>query len=166
MRALRSIVLPERLQLTCIRYKQAAKKFKSIFSLNRNVPMHYIVGNNDVGYVKVASCTVFVISCLTYLCFRLGLVPSTTKKIRSYYLDTFGTFNEKFEIANHTFIGLDTPGIIDEDYQRHGKYITFDDWKPIPGGPISFVNEVAECEQISFFPLQREAEITMNFFNS
>jgi hypothetical protein len=42
---------------------------------------------------------------------------------------------------------LDTPGIVDEDYQRHGKYITFDDWKPIPGGPISFVNEVAECEQ-------------------
>lgn len=92
--------------------------------------------------------TIFVISCLTYLRFRLGLVPSTTKKIRSYYLDTFGSFNEKFEIANHTFIGLDTPGIIDEDYQRHGKYITFDDWKPIPGGPISFVNEVAECEQI------------------
>ena len=83
----------------------------------------------------------------TYLRFRLGLVPSTTKKIRSYYLDTFGSFNQKFEIANHTFIGLDTPGIVDEDYQRHGKYITFDDWKPIPGGPISFVNEVAECEQ-------------------
>jgi hypothetical protein len=79
---------------------------------------------------------------------RLGLVPSTTKKIRSYYLDTFGSFNQKFEIANHTFIGLDTPGIVDEDYQRHGKYITFDDWKPIPGGPISFVNEVAECESL------------------
>jgi hypothetical protein len=94
---------------------------------------------------------------LTYLRFRLGFVPSTTKKIRSYYLDAFGSFNQKFEIANHTFIGLDTPGIVDEDYQRHGKYITFDDWKPIPGGPISFVNEVAECEQylILFFSTTR-----------
>jgi len=52
------------------------------------VPAHYIVGNNDVG---------------------LGLAPSTTKRKRSYYLDTFGSFNQNFEIANHTVIGLDTP---------------------------------------------------------
>ena len=80
----------------------------------------------------------------TYLPFRLGVVPSATKKVRPYYLNTFGPFNQDFQIANHTFIGLDAPGIVDEDYQRHGKYITFDDWKPIPGGPVSFVNDVAE----------------------
>ena len=71
--------------------------------------------------------------------------------------DTFGLSNQKFEIANHTFIGLDTPGIIDEDYQRHRKYITFDDWKPIPGGPIAFASDVVECEQyLRFFLVYKE----------
>ncbi|KAF8806470.1 hypothetical protein BYT27DRAFT_7191027 [Phlegmacium glaucopus] len=120
-------------------YKQAAQKFKSIFSVDRSVPVHYVVGNNDVG---------------------LGLAPSVTKKVRSYYLQSFGPVNKNFEIANHTFIGLDAPGIVDEDYQRHGKYITFDNWKPITGGPVSFVNQMAEYESqhailLSHIPLSR-----------
>ena len=57
---------------------------------------------------------------------------------------------------------MDAPGIVDEDYQRHGKYITFDDWKPITGGAISFVNEVAECGHQ--FPLQRILREAENHF--
>lgn len=120
-------------------YKQAAQKFKSVFSIDRNVPVHYIVGNNDVG---------------------LGLVPSVAKKVRSYYVDSFGPFNQDFQIANHTFVALDAPGIVDEDYRRHGESVTFDNWKPISGGPISFVNKVAEHEPahailLSHIPLSR-----------
>ena len=76
VRALRCIVLPERLQLTCIRYKQAAKKFKSIFSLNRKVPIHYIVGNNDVGCVELVSHD---------LCYLLSYLPSLQARVSPFH---------------------------------------------------------------------------------
>ncbi|KAF8161232.1 hypothetical protein B0H34DRAFT_796052 [Crassisporium funariophilum] len=124
---------------TAEEYKQATQKFKSIFPVDPGASVHYIPGNNDIG---------------------LGQVPSVTKTLRSYYLDSFGPFHQDFKIANHTFVGIDAPGIVDEDYQRHAKYVSFDDWKPIANGPVSFVKDVAEYDPsyvilLSHIPLSR-----------
>ncbi|KAF8967862.1 hypothetical protein BDZ97DRAFT_1801621 [Flammula alnicola] len=104
-------------------YEQAVHKFKSIFEMDHSTAVYYIPGNNDVG---------------------LGSVTSISKNLRSYYTKNFGPLNQNFVISNHTFVGLDAPGLVDEDYHRHAKYVSFDDWKPIPDGPISFVKELSE----------------------
>jgi hypothetical protein len=76
----------------------------------------------------------------------LGSVSSVAKTFRVYYEQNFGPLNQHFVISNHTFVGINAPGLVDEDYQRQAKYISFDDWKPIPDGSVSFVKDVAECE--------------------
>jgi len=64
--------------------------------------------------------------------------------LRSFYTPSFGPTNERFKLANHTFLGLDAPGLVDEDYQRYGKAVSFDDWRPVSGGPVAFVKEVID----------------------
>lgn len=120
-------------------YDLAAQKFKSIFWIDSSMSVHYIPGNNDVG---------------------LGSVSSVAKTFKGYYEQTFGPLNQRFVISNHTFIGINAPGLVDEDYQRQAKYISFDDWKPIPDGSVSFVKDVAEYGPghvilLSHIPLSR-----------
>ncbi|KAF9481518.1 hypothetical protein BDN70DRAFT_876156 [Pholiota conissans] len=120
-------------------YEMAVKKFKSIFEIDEDEEVHYIPGNEDVG---------------------LGSVPSISNVLRSYYANNFGPLNTKFVIANHTFIGLDAPGLVDEDYQRHASRVSFNEWTPIPNGPISFVKEISEYHLshtilLSHIPLSR-----------
>jgi hypothetical protein len=56
----------------------------------------------------------------------------------------FGPLNRLVSIANHTVVLLDAPGLVEEDIQRldHGQ--PFSRWKPVRGGPVEFVNAVAE----------------------
>ncbi|KAF5322281.1 hypothetical protein D9619_001903 [Psilocybe cf. subviscida] len=101
-------------------YTQATQKFKAIFECDDDVPMYYIPGNNDVG---------------------LG-AASTTKN--SYFAANFGPLNQKFQIANHDFVGLDAAGLVYEDYQQHAKHLDFDTWTPTENSTISFVKDVAQ----------------------
>lgn len=73
----------------------------------------------------------------------MGQLGSLAKNVRGYYSKAFGPFNQHFRIQNHTFVGLDAPGLVDEDYQRSGRGISFDRWTPIEDGPISFVKQEA-----------------------
>jgi hypothetical protein len=81
---------------------------------------------------------------------RMGSVSSVSKNLRSYYTKHFGPLNSKFVIANHTFIALDAPGLVDEDYQRHASRVNFSDWEPIPDGPVSFVKGASECNSVVY----------------
>ncbi|KJA28341.1 hypothetical protein HYPSUDRAFT_129610 [Hypholoma sublateritium FD-334 SS-4] len=107
---------------TITEYEKQVGKFKRIFDTGTAMEVHYVPGNEDVG---------------------LGSIASSASDIRSYYALNFGPLNAEFVIANHTFVGLDAPGLVDEDYQRHAKHATFEEWKVIPHGPISFVKEVS-----------------------
>ncbi|KAG6880194.1 hypothetical protein C0992_003858 [Termitomyces sp. T32_za158] len=104
-----------------IEYQRHAEKFKSIFSLDPSIPVYYIPGNSDVG---------------------MGVSLSSFKAIRTQYTNLFGPFNQHILIRNHTFLLIDAPGLVDEDYQRAGQGISFDDWTPLHGGTADFVKSV------------------------
>lgn len=73
----------------------------------------------------------------------MGEITPMAKRLRGYFKDYFGPLSHTFDINNHTFVALDAPGLVDEEYQRAGRGVSFDKWTPIPNGPIAFVNEVA-----------------------
>lgn len=102
-------------------YQQYVQKFQSIFKLSPSVLVHYIPGNNDVG---------------------MGVSPSFSKITRSHYLKSFGPFNQRVDIRNHSFILLDAPGLVDEDYQRSAYGVGFEKWHAIPEGVVSFVRDI------------------------
>ncbi|KAF8897093.1 hypothetical protein CPB84DRAFT_1781548 [Gymnopilus junonius] len=104
-------------------YRHAADSFLSTFDIDPPTKVHYVPGNNDVG---------------------LGFGPQVSKNLRSYFVNTFGPLNQKLTISNHTFIALDSPALVDEDYQRHAKAKSFEEWTPIKGGAIEFVKEMGE----------------------
>jgi len=72
----------------------------------------------------------------------MGVSPSSSQITRSHYLKSFGPFNQLIDIRNHSFILLDAPGLVDEDYQRSAYGVGFDKWKAIPEGVVSFVKTV------------------------
>ena len=73
----------------------------------------------------------------------MGEITPVAARVRGYFKDYFGPLSHTFDINNHTFVALDAPGLVDEDYQRAGRAVSFRKWTPIPNGPIAFVNEVA-----------------------
>lgn len=79
----------------------------------------------------------------SYLTTRLGEITPYAKAIRRYYTDAFGPPSQTFTVQNHTFVVLDAPGLVDEDYLRSGKGVTFAKWKPLSDGAISFVKDIA-----------------------
>ncbi|KAL0956454.1 hypothetical protein HGRIS_002601 [Hohenbuehelia grisea] len=117
------------------RYKEI---FDSFFRINPPVPMYYLPGNNDVG---------------------MGLSPSVSKHVRDFYQEHFGDSNQKLDIRGHSFVFLDAPSIVDEDYQRNARYVGYDSWTPLPDGPIDFVKNVRTDERpiilFSHVPLAR-----------
>ncbi|RDB25239.1 hypothetical protein Hypma_007764 [Hypsizygus marmoreus] len=102
-------------------YQHYVQKFQSIFRLNSAVKSYYIPGNNDVG---------------------MGVSPAYSKIIRGHHAKAFGPFNQQIVIRNHTFVLLDAPGLVDEDYQRSAYGVGFDKWNAIPNGTVSFVQDI------------------------
>jgi hypothetical protein len=43
-------------------------------------------------------------------------------------------------------LALDAPGLVDEDYQRNARGVSFDHWEPIPGGAVEAVRSLAARE--------------------
>lgn len=72
----------------------------------------------------------------------MGVSPSFSKITRSHYLKSFGPFNQRVDIRNHSFILLDAPGLVDEDYQRSAYGVGFEKWHAIPEGVVSFVRDI------------------------
>ncbi|KAG6813544.1 hypothetical protein H0H92_009936 [Tricholoma furcatifolium] len=120
-----------------IEYERHAQKFKSIFQLHPSTSVFHIPGNNDVG---------------------MGVSPSFSRAIRGHYTELFGPFNQQINIHNHTFLLIDAPGLVDEDYQRAG-HVGFDKWSPLPDGTVAFVKSTERDEKplilLTHIPLAR-----------
>ncbi|KAJ4001544.1 Metallo-dependent phosphatase-like protein [Lentinula boryana] len=103
-------------------YERYVKRFTKIFSMDSEIPTYFIPGNHDVG-----------------------LGPSTffSPHARTRYTSHFGPLNSHVSVANYTFVLIDAPGLVEEDYKRHGLGKTYADWKAVPGGTISFVKSFA-----------------------
>ncbi|KAG6873416.1 hypothetical protein C0995_015841 [Termitomyces sp. Mi166 len=89
----------------------------------------------------------------------MGVSSSSFKTIRSQYTSLFGPYNQQVVIHNHTFLLIDAPGLVDEDYQRAGYGIGFDNWTPLPGGTAAFVKNIERDARplilLSHIPLAR-----------
>ncbi|KAH6914339.1 hypothetical protein BKA70DRAFT_1421118 [Coprinopsis sp. MPI-PUGE-AT-0042] len=94
-------------------YAKASNKFKRLFGISGKVPTYYVPGNNDIA---------------------MGEITPVAKRLRGYFKDYFGPLSHTFDINNHTFVALDAPGLVDEDYQRAGRSVSFHKWTPIPNG--------------------------------
>lgn len=90
---------------------------------------------------KIALLTVRDESLILF--YSMGVSNPLSNSVRSHYSRTFGHFNQEFVIHGHTFIGLDAPGLVDEDYQRAAKGVGYDEWNSPQEGPVSFVKNVA-----------------------
>jgi hypothetical protein len=77
------------------------------------------------------------------LVFSLGLPRSLSKTIRGHFSRTFGPFNLKVSLKNHTFLLLDAPGLVEEDYQRASRSKQYEGWDSLPGGAVEFVKRNA-----------------------
>jgi hypothetical protein len=62
---------------------------------------------------------------------------------RRRYLKHFGAFNQHISLRNHSFVLLDAPGLIEEDYQRVAVSQGFERWTPLRDGPVEFVKSIA-----------------------
>jgi hypothetical protein len=49
-------------------------------------------------------------------------------------------------IANHTFIMLDAPSLVEEDYRRYAAEVQLGEWEGVPGGVIEFVKSLGDGE--------------------
>ena len=74
---------------------------------------------------------------------RLGASPYLSRNARRHYLDHFGSFNQVVTVAGHKLILLDAPGLVEEDYRRHGLGRTYDQWNPLPDGAVQFVKSIS-----------------------
>ncbi|KAG6842145.1 hypothetical protein C0991_001638 [Blastosporella zonata] len=91
----------------------------------------------------------------------MGVSTSLSRAIRSHYTNLFGPFNQRLVIHNHTFLLIDAPGLVDEDYQRAGHGVGFDKWSTLPSGTAAFVKNVEKGKNekplilLSHIPLAR-----------
>lgn len=66
------------------------------------------------------------------------------------YTSHFGPQNQVVDIANHTFVLLDAPGLVEEDHARYISGMSFARWAATnPRGPIAFAQQAAEIARAS-----------------
>ncbi|KAG2363917.1 hypothetical protein BDR07DRAFT_1355763 [Suillus spraguei] len=103
-------------------YENYVNEFKGIFTADKSVPNYFVPGNRDVG---------------------LGESSTFSKNARKYFTEYFGPVNQEIDLAGHRLIFIDAPGLVDEDYRRHGMGKQYETWTPAVGGPVEFLASVA-----------------------
>lgn len=73
--------------------------------------------------------------------FSLGRTSALS--IRKYYQKHFGLLSTTITLRNTSFFAVDAPGLVDEDYLMYTPGVPFDRWKPISGGAVEAVKDVA-----------------------
>ncbi len=68
----------------------------------------------------------------------------TAQTARYHYDKHFGPVNSRISITNHTFVILDSPGLVEEDYIRDEHGSEYEHWTPLEGGAIEFVNSISQ----------------------
>ncbi|KAK0212804.1 Metallo-dependent phosphatase-like protein [Desarmillaria ectypa] len=111
-----------RFEMTDSEYEDYFRRFLQIFDIKADIPTYFIPGNHDTG---------------------LGISATFSHDARARFISHFGPLNSQFSIANHTFVLLDAPTLVEEDYRRNGRGQSFDDWKATPDGPIQFAKSFA-----------------------
>ncbi|KAJ4483269.1 Metallo-dependent phosphatase-like protein [Lentinula aciculospora] len=104
-------------------YERYVNRFMNIFSMDSKIPRYYIPGNHDVG---------------------LGPSVLFSPHARTRYTSHFGPLNSRVSVANHTFVLIDAPGLVEEDYKRHGLGKTYDKWNALPGKTVDFVKSFVD----------------------
>ncbi|KAG8898062.1 hypothetical protein FRB99_007682 [Tulasnella sp. 403] len=104
-----------------VTYDSYANRFRATFKLSPRIQFHYITGNHDVG---------------------LGSHRAFSGQARRRFRQNFGPEQQVFEFANHTFVAIDAPALVDEDYRRHAAEVDFDSWQGTKAGPIAFVKSL------------------------
>ncbi|KAJ7680466.1 Metallo-dependent phosphatase-like protein [Mycena polygramma] len=97
-------------------YERYYRRFKSIFTLDAQIPQYFIPGNHDTG---------------------LGVSDQFSKKAGARYKSHFGPLNSRITIANHTVILLDAPSLVEQS--QH-------DGKSVSGGPIELVQSFVKSQ--------------------
>lgn len=122
------------------RYESYYARFKSIFSFPYSpLPVYYIPGNHDTGYVYPFHRSFLE----TKTHNRLGISASFSPNATARYTSHFGRLNHQIQIANHTVVFLDAPSLVDEDRQRMQYGYGFNEWTALPGGPVDYVKKFA-----------------------
>ncbi|OAX44101.1 hypothetical protein K503DRAFT_839588 [Rhizopogon vinicolor AM-OR11-026] len=103
-------------------YEDYVDEFHRIFPSHKSMPSYFIPGNTDLG---------------------LGESSSFSKNARKYFTQYFGPLNQEVTLAGHRFVLIDAPGLVDEDYRRHGMGKQYETWTPAAGGPIEFITSIA-----------------------
>ncbi|KAI0790758.1 hypothetical protein C8Q75DRAFT_817135 [Abortiporus biennis] len=102
-------------------YDRYHGRFKKLFPVANSVKTFYAPGNEDIG---------------------LRTDPRVARSARQHYQQYFGATNQQALISNHSFIILDSPGLVEEDYQRAEVSQEYSDWQPIPNGPVEFIKRI------------------------
>ncbi|KAK7053421.1 hypothetical protein VNI00_004047 [Paramarasmius palmivorus] len=129
-----------RVDMSDSEYEALYGRFLGIFKLDKKIPRYCIPGNHDTG---------------------LGVQHWFSPDARGRYRKHFGPLNREVAFGNHTFVLLDAPGLVEEDYRRHGSGKPYSEWVPARGGSIEFVKSFAKEEHeqpvilLSHIPLSR-----------
>uniref|UniRef100_A0A0W0FH69 UTP--glucose-1-phosphate uridylyltransferase n=1 Tax=Moniliophthora roreri TaxID=221103 RepID=A0A0W0FH69_MONRR len=129
-----------RVDMSDSEYEVLYRRFLGIFKLDEKIPRYCIPGNHDTG---------------------LGVQDWFSPDARVRYEKHFGPLNRQVTVGNHTFVLLDAPGLVEEDYRRHGSGKPYSDWVPVRGGTIDFVKSFAQEEHeepvilLTHIPLSR-----------
>lgn len=59
---------------------------------------------------------------------------------RDRFFKYFGPANRKVSISNHTFVLLDAPLLVEEDYIRAKMHKEFNEWEGNEGGSVEFIH--------------------------
>ncbi|KAG8884154.1 hypothetical protein FRB97_005137 [Tulasnella sp. 331] len=107
--------------MTDDQYDEYHQRFSETFKIEDYVQRYYATGNHDVG---------------------LGSHRSFSGQARRRFRQRFGPEQQVVDFGNHSFVFIDAPALVDEDYRRHAAEIDFDSWQGAKAGPISFVKAV------------------------
>lgn len=69
----------------------------------------------------------------------LNLLANSSPQARDRYFKYFGPANRKVSIHNHTFVFLDAPLLVEEDYRRAKVHKGYEEWKADGAGSVEFI---------------------------
>ncbi|KAG9009367.1 hypothetical protein FRB94_012184 [Tulasnella sp. JGI-2019a] len=107
--------------MTDDQYEEYQRRFSETFKIQSYIQRYFVTGNHDVG---------------------LGSHRSFSGQARRRFRQRFGAEQQVVDFGNHTFVFIDAPALVDEDYRRHAAEIDFESWQGAKAGPIAFVKAV------------------------
>lgn len=69
----------------------------------------------------------------------------------------FGPANRQVSIRNHSFVFLDSPLLVEEDYHRAQLLKSYDEWHADPNGTIEFILSLKESARGVWSPFPSQA---------